>query len=688
MSILDSISRLDPILRSALVDYREERLSSSLLSERQQIHLSENAIKLMALVLLGRLGGDPPPPLDRYLREILHDGCPYTAGYAVEILDRSAGLADGSVFPIELGEFWRATSAWLAIVSRVGQATRDKTVLLLRKQIFESAGVLMKAFLELLQALGSANVWSLPKGTKELFISAPYLLIARTQESSGVPILFALSHVERSHKKQLKAIYQNWPTRYRLTISLEPGGRGLTGEIAKSIQARLPKGRTPSGSPQDRSALPLLADCHPAIVRLASHLIKNTAPKTWEDLWAKTLPATAYKEFHGLLPHRRLDWLQTNQDQVREAIVLDCIERDPIRVLLDVSIQEGQEELGDYVRQLSPDDAEVILERTQENSGWSVGTSRDSDAVMAGADMGVAERHRFDLYQRLLAIEVAKLMGFKVSDELALKGIRFYLQEGYAHLEKARRASDRDRLIAIVLDVNRLMESVLHELYLFHSFFLAQLARPASDATALASEEAWLKQVQNVRRWPLGETVNQLTSLLRDTELNEFMVDRIGYGNPLVDEERWKFALSLAQVVNTVKHSMDGKAEVSELYALITTKNVNTKVVRNLRGYVVEFVENAVEVLKSLAGDGKAQVRIYPYKVTFSVYSITAQGVQRCSYYTDAHDEDTTSQTLIYTDEAIDLSQVYFCLPNRLRQSRHIWMKPLLLPLRVVTPLT
>lgn len=694
-SLVGLLEKVPSHFRCLLLHYQETSPEEALVTPQSMVALGQRVLRLAGLfVLLRAIEGAPAKvhsAAKKYLDELMLGNCPYSPGYAADLVNLASQMSHFQADRSLVETFRRQTLEWLEVVAKSRATTREKEWLYLRAKIHETLGRFFESFVHCFQH--ELQLRTSGKGTRP-FLIFPMLIQDPLDETEG-HLTYGFDLIDIATKE---VCYENWPTRrtVRLASRSESAAPEL-GSLWEFLNAFRPKPRTHRSRSElnltnpivERSIIPLLADSRPAILKLADLLLEKTESQTQWKLWGakcfSRIQRRATKADSGprysvqAEPSSaigRADWLNRNKDALREQIVLDCIENDPIRVLLNVANQEGRSELVGYVEQLAGDQAPAVLKSAERASGYNYGgDSPDHDENPT----------KIQIFQRVLAIEVARKLGFNVTQETALKGIRFYMNEVQnfeALVATTRSLAD---LRSAMIETAIVLERVLKDLCLFYRYL-----HPAEETVRRLHSERfpdgslppqWVESVEKVERWPLGTLVKECKQLLDDRLLLQVLQDRINIRR-LVGGSEIEKALGegtnnyVVTMRNSIPHDKSSEdPEKSKLADAFKRRDL-----AEVRECAIVFMRQVDDFLNLLMDEGNSQRdRIYPYKMTFTVYSVTAYGIQKCNYYTDACDEMTTADTLIYTDEPVVLGKVYYCLPHRDRQSDRVWVDPLLL---------
>jgi hypothetical protein len=662
--IAEQLTQLPALFKSALLGTDEDIVDSVVGSWKQE-QLGREMIKLVGLLLLARKELQDRPPFIEYIREIVFKGRYYLEGYAVTIINDACEIIIDQPYQTALQTFHQSVCAWLGVMNQVKEKHRVKQYLLLSKDISSNLLSLATCFRALVPLLIQRD----PTGNEELSQDLLPFLIEFNVEGAAVSALFSLQAVS---KKECKVWFTNLPARNEWAVDF-----GDTRSVqARQLKESLEKFKHVAGSQEsgstssnhDMSLVPLLADSQPQMLKLADHLLKHTTQVTWEKLWVNKMVPAYYKDLNSFPKSEHERWFKSHMTAMRDTILLDCLENDPLVVLLKVAHEEGEDELSNYLRQLLGGKAEERMNRAKEASGWD-GTKKTS-----------LDRRKFTFYQRLLAVDVASEMGFVVCKEHLLKGASWFLEEVSAQLNvlKVGKKMSCEELQGRVIEVVRsIYEPVMKDVCLFYSYVKMSIELSPNGSTLLDfTSSEWQKMVSDIRGSTPGALLQMTRDLFDNQNILDYLKDRVGLGSNISSKtlrERTRDSApdNMIAILNKFKHDTD---KIAELDGALRRKDA--KVVKK---YVTQFVQDVKNLLEYLIDTEHDQdERVFPYKLTFAVRSETFFGIKRCGYYTDACDEESTRETEIYCEEGIELGRVYLCLPDRRRRSSRVWINPLL----------
>lgn len=377
----------------------------------------------------------------------------------------------------------------------------------------------------------------------------------------------------------------------------------------------------------------MFADSYPAITRLAKHICENTEKETQRELWVESSCQS--------------------QCDIKNLILLDIIAKGPKQVLLDVAMKE-KGELEGYLQHL------LVEDKSGETYSELVDKLKKT-AIETGQD-----------YNDLLASTVARKFGINVKtigDEL--KGIKYYKQKIEKQGDKIIVATNVKEIWPPVTEAGVELEKLFRELNLFYGYFKFHDNKGAISHGQ--QEEQWEKYVLKTKGNSLGNLVGSFRDVIDPTTATSEIIKIFG------NRERLQKFLEIYNGENYFGHGRNivafrnyctHKKEDSKLFPLMNQINFNE--ISNFAELYFETIKQFLRIIMDY------RWRIFPYKLTFTVYSITDQGIHRCNYKTDVFDDDIAKDMIIFTDEKIDFNEIYYCLPNYTRSNRKIWVKPFL----------
>jgi hypothetical protein len=638
------------LLPQHLIELLVGRSGFNNLSQYQLLSLGDRILNLLAVV-----------GCHEYLCELKLSGRKGNCDLDVVIQNlftESSGLSIG-VSCCMIGEFGRESGSknavglyaindellltWTTLRKDVGMIRRTKQLFMLWKKILDQVEAMLDTLRDIRDQT-KANALRLlfedPKSFAESFPEEFPLACYETCDECRSKHLYMY---DRYLDDEEAFVYTNWG----LLHIYQSRGKGRTGCLpGRGSESHMKAANTGTMGNSVVSIVPLFADSFPAMNRLADMLTKETEESTKDELWRQ--------RYHGETNDRNgtLD--------IKSLIILDCIKRNPIEVLRDVSAfepyEEGLPELERYARRLA-----------RSRYGEAGATEylseikRRIDDAKKGLDANdrVGRKHVKD---DILAYEVAQLLGFPVKRVEDLHNLEHYhdiirelgcIVRGPASPLEERGAFKEGAEV---------LERVMREVCRFYAY-LSYRVFPNGKCV-----EEWKQMKADVDKMAMGALFDLLRRLNEESKaishVLEYKIGRPQYfqHNKFNRITRAGTADYIVALRNRAIHGVDEKRDDK----------------------TIDFVE-AIEKIMEFMGD-KAW-RVYPFKINFTIMTKTSHGVRTCQYVTNlsggegAESAKGRRERIIYTEMEVDFMKSYYCLPNSRRCYRDIWVDPLLVPM-------
>lgn len=408
------------------------------------------------------------------------------------------------------------------------------------------------------------------------------------------------------------------------------------------------------------SFLPLIATSYPTLHRLVELLFEETQLVNQKELWANKAPEKI------LLITQ--DDLNKHSELLKNLILIDCIEEGPISVIRKVARKEGAAELPGYFKILleEKDLDEKVIKKEISNL--------DNKCKEVIKDRGISGRDREDIKDEIYSVEIAKLLGFPVSDISNIHNLEFFIKKINTRITDIENdKSDEDISFEHVLKDSLLeLEELYKELLVFYEFIFEQKIQSKVKKDS-GKYEGYTKK----------DTFGTLNRKLR--ELNKLFSDKADKTNKIWGD---KFIFQYKSYSKLIKEgSKDGDLFNlrNELSHEISEKRDHFADCRK-KDKCIEYLNWIKDVMNFFA---ESPNRVFPYKITITVLSSTHQGIRTCQYVTELtnlgrgfdESQNYNTQTKIYTEYDIDFTKIYYCLPHRRRSLENLWINPLLIPM-------
>lgn len=669
--ILQIVERLPPLLRELLLGTKEGKIGH--LPTIRLIDMGDNILKLAALFYSGlSMCADTEGPhqdsMSGYLRDMVSEGRGLSLGLSICILkDVQKSEVEK---PLAIGKLPDSLLVrWAELRKRVRQVKRIKK---LDFEFRKSVSTLLSEFLDNAEFLGKLQVpdnnsWAVDGSTVRVPL-APFFVI-QDCHLCGAAHLFAFDQYSKEYDE---CVYTCWGNGH---YSKTGDGNSPMAEQLKRIS--IDTSNSNGGDRNKSSYLPLFASSYPAMDKLVDLLYEKTEENK-ETLWIRPQERDEYSRLKsivhstrsgtgGSLTHAQLKQKQESLEQmVKNGILIECIEKGPIMVMRNVAAIAGPQELPEYLeslllkehngkrepvearkRNLKLDCLNLLRERGLENSRSNMRTIMDE----------------------VYSIEVAKLIGFPVKDMKNLHNIESYidrLNREIAELESSQEVGNFERTVDMHWFPK--LEALYREMVAFYSYVVhIEKKRINSDL--------WRQELGRIMRLPFGSLNTALIEL--NESIDRTLADDL-WGRPKIfDTQRYR------QLVR----DGDKKGDLIGLRnALMHNKSneyLSTPMTNASRIQVLSWIKRLLDFFASSVD------RVFPYEISFTVFSQTNQGIRTCQYITDLSDlgnaqspkEQRRSQTKIYTDVEIDFARYYYCIPHRRLSNDYIWVDPYLIPM-------
>ena len=639
--VLDGINELPPLFRSLLVDLD---FPIKQLATCDLVSLGDNITNLLALIAaniyINRRGSmlSPDERMDQIIKELLiedrgvHIGVCLTIHQSVARIESLKDSLPGS----DINE--RLLIAWSEARKRALTAQRGKTTISVRSSLSELIAQLLERAKCLYEFDRVDDLGWVCKSSNSRIPLFPFILCTNIS-NSGDRCLYAYDR----YVSNLDAFqFVSWGKYETIRINMETSPNSIPLQKLVELLNKESQGET-----FQPSYMPLFAGSYPAMNRLVDLLWEHTTPETKEAMW-----------------HSQ----GKTEEEIRNEILLDCVERNPLEVLREVGRKEGLAELPGYVRQLSKGrrTKEEIEDRIQFlNQRWK--------AIAAERGTNAAEDDT--LRDQVFSLEVAQLLGFPVRDIGDFVNLEHYIERLKPRLRQAQDSTSHDQRASLIRDSFVDFERIFREMVVFYDFVYFKYIVDQDN------KAQWSEIRAEIEDFPLGRLharFRELNQLF--TKASASTINRLWGDSGICCYDRYKQIIreghkkgDLLGLRNKIIHPREKENQTEE------------DPCETAQG----CVQSLQWILRAMEFFADSRCRVYPYKLTFTLSSRTHQGIQTCRYVTDLTDlagtiseqDDRQSNTKIYTDTSIDFAKVYYCLPNRRRSIHNIWVDPLLVPI-------
>lgn len=412
----------------------------------------------------------------------------------------------------------------------------------------------------------------------------------------------------------------------------------------------------------ERSFMPLFAASYPSMQQLVDLLWEETECDTKRSMWLNHDIAISDSYYTD---DELSQFIDNNEESIRNKILLNCIEQSPLAVLREVGRKEGIRELPGYVKKLcGPIDFKkriIKLDRIWNNLCKEQNIIQDSE--------------RDAIKNQIYSMEVARLLGFPIHEVSTFTNIEYYINWVSKKYKLNLKNLPIEERSGILKQAFTFLELIYREMVIFYTYIYEKYY------TDSFTHDDW----EEIKTKIGSDTLGRLHDRFR--KLNNLLAQNTSFTNKLIGANSICDYHKYSRIIKEGNRSGD----------LIGLRN---RIFHpDNKGSGADCERSGVEckkvlkwILDALMFLGDGQYRVFPYKLTFTLMSHTHQGIRTCHYVTDLSDLSTPSQninrskseTKIYTDIEIDFSKVYYCLPNRRRSIESIWVNPLLISMNIV----
>jgi hypothetical protein len=634
------VNELPPLIQSFIVPTNIRRKpSGDLIMRSDEIKMvAENMLLFSGLIALYDYNrnwseSEENHDYDATMRALVYHGCQYTIGYAITILDAWQNKSMQNISQLDSIRFSQWYSQFIELYS--GK----------KSSLFGEKQALLK--LEELNGLVSPILGNVSlHDQNEIKSFEPWLWC----KHDHFWILRQILKIDGN--KKWKLVIHDLSMHNIMTLS----EKSLGPEIGLLLKRNLGKNKNVSASDQDIGMIkPVIIENYPLLLKLSDFIVRNTEKQTHEKLWIKP-----YKEMLNNQISQSIDQHGCSQDlkiNLMDLVVMDCIERSPVDVLLDVAASEPKQELEGYIRMLASSEeaaGSIIEDATSELVNFALHNDRWS--------------------KRQLALNVLKLMGFDVCDHTSLHGLE-HIRASLNHIQNSYHLdSSSNETTGCALKVfTQVIEPLLKDIVLFYS---------AVTQKNLESQEWKNNCIDLKEKKGMGTFIRKLKEIIGNEKLFDILKDRIGLLTPLIDQKALKTAINedtdydLVIIRNWLAHD-------NKIYP--EKRRNDAKFMFDICNRVITGAHSLINLC---APQGTGSIlnelasRVYPFKLTFTLQQRHYIGFNRFSYITEIEESVSSGGkggTFIHTKEDIKFGHVYYVTPHRNRMTTKLWMDPLII---------
>jgi hypothetical protein len=425
--------------------------------------------------------------------------------------------------------------------------------------------------------------------------------------------------------------------------------------LGMNTSERLLREDTPSQEAMPQSFMPLFADSHPDMSRLADRLCSKASPETRFNLWVSPLVGADRKQGRKLADNRVF---------VTNAILKQCMDRDPISVLEEFFIEEPREQER-YFTHLVHDAAEQRKHR------------RQIEREVEEYEQNLAPfycQHQEELKDqvkrrrmRLVAQRIVRLSGFEIIENVAQEDLNDYRRRARAfhryltspadEKQEDRSAKVRGGLLACALAVETILKTIL----MFYSAL--RWYDPNHPHTLDDAGTVGLAKAIGKMRKPLGPLISDVWNLESDKEVMVKINDLLGRSR-LWPERSDVIPLKALKAIKDWRNQVHYRPPRIDAAAEL----------------VAGFI-HCLDWLQDARPHPGQSWQIFPALLSLNLVTTNNCGISSTKYTLAAHDEERHQITL-YTRQLLSAnSGSFFGLPHLEKTIKNqVWVDPVLIP--------
>lgn len=417
-------------------------------------------------------------------------------------------------------------------------------------------------------------------------------------------------------------------------------------------------------APVTDSVLPLFADTHPQMNKLAG-LVMQKASK---DTLAKLLVPFLRAERGPRVSHTDALKEVNNVLLVENAIIRECVEHDPIAVLKTylqhqpgatiecLALLTNDEELARTIDASIAARAEDLRKRLE--------PLYPNESHLAAIDKEINEHTAL-----LGAKEVARLLGFRIVEQHAHESIDAYIVRvsAFAHYVYGKRC-DRVKVAGGLLECSKIAHDILRFLTDFYTM-LKYYDPQYEEGFSAASKELLQRESKSIWKDDLADATKRFKNLRRDTAVIHAV--RHHLRRPMwseADVERHAAAMDEFRKDWRNKYAHESGIPDEDAEKLVSS--------------FLAFLE----WLRDPTNARSHRDRIYPAVLHLNVLTMNQCGITSVKYglmekLADVGESDAIT---LYTRQPLaNFAGVFYGLPNQDKSQHDLWVDPVLIPTNV-----
>ncbi len=440
--------------------------------------------------------------------------------------------------------------------------------------------------------------------------------------------------------------------------------------VAELVFHATPQKPAQISAPTTESVLPLFADTHPQMNKLAGLIQQKANPETRAKLLAPFLKAERGKPVSFKEALAEVD----NGVLVENAIIRQCVEADPIAVLKTYL----QNEPGDTIECLAllSGDEDQAQKTDASIAARAAKLRRAIEPLYPNESHLAAIDHEVESYVALLAAkEVARLLGFRIVEQHAQESIDAYIVRvtAFAHYVFGKRR-DPVKVANGLLECSKIAHDVLRFLLTFYTV-LKSYDSQYEEGFDPEKREFLQRESKSISKLPFFEAIKRFRNLRDDRGIVTAVRQQLG--RPMWSE------------TDIAKHTT-AMNEFRENWRNEYAHESGIPVGQDPERLVSNFLD-FLKWLRDPANSRSHRDRIYPAVLHLNVLTMNQCGITSVKYgLTEKSPDDTGDGEVVirlYTRQPLaNFAGVFYGLPNQDKSQDDLWVDPVLVPTTVFPP--
>jgi hypothetical protein len=422
------------------------------------------------------------------------------------------------------------------------------------------------------------------------------------------------------------------------------------------------------GAPIDevlpQSFMPLFAQSYPEMNRLAQRLYQKSSHATRSKLWVEPAVGDEHRA-HKLL---------SNEVYVTNAIIKQCMDRDPVSVMEAYFLHEPAE-IDRYFTYLVHDATERRRLRQQIRTRVSE-YKNDLFPFYCQSEHQDELSDLVDRYRaRLVAQRVVQLSGFPIIENVAQEGLNDYIRRTrtfYSYLDSYEEVPDAAKVREGLLACSRAAEAILKTMILFYQS-LRWYRHDHQDSIDEVGVSLLNKCKEGLRWATFGQLVCRVQQIDNDREVRERLESLLGRER-LWPERGHQHALAAVSELHQWNALKDLKSWRDE--QVHRRPGPIEKAARLVKGFL-EFLDWLQDALRQPGQNWQ----IFPALLSLNLVTRNSCGISSIKYTLVSHDTGSKHHITLYTKQPLSVtSGSFFGLPHLNKTIKDHWVDPVLIP--------